>query len=148
MSMHTNEQLLALITLWMNARPIGFAGSREPREIPDALLATITNIEPYRSQAIVDARAYLALPKMVGIGLIYEIVEPVSIVPFDRWDTSISPLKIKLLWSRTMDSGFTDYSHEHLHRVALEGDRWKIISVWDDALRKESSMFLEYLRKL
>jgi hypothetical protein len=123
------------------------AGAREPREIPDTLLATITNVEPYRSQAIVDARAYLALPKMVGIGLIYEIVDPVSIAPFDRWDTSISPLTIKLRWSQTMYSGFTDYSQEQLHRVAVEDDQWKIISVWDDALRKESFMFLEQLKR-
>ena len=146
--MHSHEHLLALIELWMEARPIGLAGNHEPRAVSEALLATITTREPYRSQAIADAREYLAMPKLVGIGLIYEIVDPVAIVPFDMWDSSISRLTIKLLWSRTMDSGFTDYAYDQLDRVAVEDNRWKNVSVWDEASRKESLMFLEQLRRL
>jgi hypothetical protein len=146
--MQSNEQLLALIAAWMNARPIGLSGSKAPREVPDALLATITSQEPYRSQVIADARQYLALPRMVGIGLIYEIVEPIASAPFEVWDSSISPLTIRLLWSRTMDSRFNEIAYEHMHRLALEDRQWKLVSLWDDALRKESLLFLEQLRRL
>jgi hypothetical protein len=111
------------------------------------LLATITAVEPYRSQAIDDARWYLAMPKLAGIGLTYQIVDPVSIVRFEGWEASISPLQTLLRWSITMDSGFNDGAYEYLHRVAVEDDQWKIISIWDDALRNESLMFLEQLRK-
>ena len=146
--MQSHEQLLALIAAWLDARPIGLSGSRAPREVPDALLATITSREPYRSQVIADVRQYLALPRMVGIGLIYEIVEPIASAPFELWDSSISPLTIRLLWSRTMNSGFDEIAYEHVHRVALEDQQWKIVSLWDDALRKESLLFLEQLRGL
>jgi hypothetical protein len=146
--MQSHEQLLALIAAWMDARPIGLSGPQTPRDVPDALLATITSVEPYRSETIADARQYLALPRMIGIGLIYEIVEPVATAPFDLWDISISPLTIRLLWSRTMDSGFNELAYEHIHRVALEDQQWKIVSLWDDALRKQSQLFLEQLRRL
>lgn len=148
MTLPNYEQLLGLITLWMDARPIGLAAMRELRAVPDALLATITSSEPYRQQAITDAQTYLALPKLVGIGLRYEIVEPVTIAPFEQWAAAISPLTIRCRWSRTMDSDFTDYTDERLHCVAIENDRWKIMSLWDDLVRNESLLFLAQLRRL
>jgi hypothetical protein len=143
--MHVHEQLLAMITTWMNARPLGLAGPHAPREIPADLLATITSAEPYRTQVIADAREYLALPRMVGVGLIYELVEPLDGEPFEQWDTTISPLTIRLLWSRTMDSGFNEQAYEYVHRVGLEAGQWKIVSLWDATLRKQSLQFLELL---
>ena len=145
--MHSHEQLLALIAAWMGARPLGLAGAQGPRDVPEALLATITSVEPYRSQTLADAREYLALPRMVGIGLVYELVEPQAHGPFELWDISISPLTIRLLWSRTMDSGFNELAYEHIHRVALEDQQWKIVSLWDDALRQQSLQYLEQLRR-
>src|SRR5262245_48319125 len=144
--MPSQDQLLALSALWLDARPMVFAGSYEPRDVPDALLATITATEPYRSQAIDDARYYLAMPKLAGIGLTYQIVEPISIVRFEGWESSVSPLQILLLWSQAMESGFNDAAYEYLQRVAVEDDQWKIVSIWDDASRKESLMFLERLK--
>jgi hypothetical protein len=146
--MHSYDQLLTLIAAWIDARPLGLAGAHGPRDIPDALLATITSVEPYRGQTIADAHAYLTLPRIVGIGLMYELVEPLAISSFEQWDTSISPLTVRLLWSHTMDSGFNEAADEYVHRVALEAGQWKIVSLWDDTLRKQSLLFLEHLRRL
>jgi hypothetical protein len=148
MIMPNYQQLLALAKLWLDARPLGLAGSHGPRTVPDALLATITAVEPYRSQAIDEARTYLATPKLAGIALTYQLAEPISIVRFERWETSISPLKILLRWSLTMDSDFNDAAYEYLHRVAVEDAQWKIVSIWDDTLRKEHLLYIEQLKRL
>ena len=33
--------------------------------------------------------------------------------------------------------GFNEIANEHMHRVALEDQQWKIVILWDDVLRNE-----------
>ncbi|MEW6735378.1 MAG: hypothetical protein AB1489_29070 [Acidobacteriota bacterium] len=144
------RHLQQLVTVWLDARPIGslFSTSFETADISDDLLATITNKEPYRCQAIKDAGIYLSMPKFVGIGLCYEIVEPISIVSYQEWDKTISPLTVRLLWSTTMSNGFTESSIEQFERVALESNEWKIVSIWSVSTRAETLAQYEVIKRI
>jgi hypothetical protein len=79
--------------------------------------------------------------------LTYDLPSPIVVAPFDLWSESISPLRVKLLWSETMSAGFTDYAYETFHRVALEDGCWKMIHLWDDVARTESLRMLDLLRQ-
>ena len=141
------SQLLALIGLWIEARPFIVASSADTGALPPRIVATITAREPDRSQALQDARTFLALPKPIGLGLTYAIPDSIVVAPFETWPESISPLRVKLLWSETMSAGFTDYAYESFHRVGREEGRWKMIHLWDDVARTDSLRTLDLLRQ-
>ncbi len=126
-------QLLTLVRLWIEARPFGllpvYAPSDDaPPALAPTLAATVTDVEPYRSQTRQAAAFYLAMPKPVGLGLTCTLIEPVVIAPYGPWSASISPLRIRLRWSHTMSDGFTDAAEEIIERVAWEANAWKIVT--------------------
>lgn len=110
----------------------------EVQDVPTRLQATITSTEPYRSQALADARLFLILPKPIGFGLTPVLRGAPTIVPFDCWREKISLLRLKLRWSERMDDDFSDSADETLHRVGREDGRWIIVQLWDEALRQRS----------
>lgn len=130
--------LQALVERWMEVRPINFPSTMtiQEKEIPEHLLDTITRHEPYRSRVLADGRLWLGIPLLAGIGLEYELVEPV-VEPFGQWSESISGLKIRLTWARDMTGQEIDYRFETIHRVAYEDNQWRLLSLWDDATRAD-----------
>ncbi len=133
-SPHT-PALQRLADRWIRARPIVGPLLFVPRDVPAELLDVITQCQPHREQALADARIWLGMPTMTGIGLQVDVVEPIHIAPFDDWGESISPFPMKLRWSRTMDAGFTDESTAVIERIAYEDGQWRIISFFNDADR-------------
>lgn len=148
-------QLIALLTLWIEARPFGLPSmtvAGGTRNIPPSLLSTITVVEPYRGQVLHDAHYFLSFPKPVGLGLTCEISEPGIAAPFEGWHVSISPVRVKLLWSDTFsDANFTGFAYETFQRVALEDDQWKVVRLWDaetlQAYLRSMEQFAQFLKQ-
>jgi hypothetical protein len=129
--------LQRLAEQWIRARPIMGPLPFVPRDVPAELVGAITQRRPYRTQALADARIWLGMPTMTGIGLQVAVVEPVRIAPFEDWAESISPFPIKLRWSRTMDAGFTDEGTAVLHRIAFEDGQWRVVTFFNNTDRDE-----------
>lgn len=120
----------------MRARPLVRANSDRPkRDIPVHLAAALTRHEPYRTQALTDARLFLATPLLAGIGLEFELVSPLEPFPYAHWSETISPLQIRLTWMRTMAGDQIDWAYEGIERVAFEDGEWRIVCFWNDVDR-------------
>lgn len=132
--------LLALLQPWFCTRPVGAFWDFTPqpiREVPARLVATITHNEPYRSQALQDAVLWLQLPLLVGIGLEAIPVEPFVIRAVEHWKEVVSPLAVRLEWSRTMAGDEIDWTSDGIHCVAREAGQWRMVSLFSDAGRDE-----------
>jgi len=145
------EQSLAsglqdLIETWMRSKPLFTPNPFEivERDVPPHLAASITRYEPYRVQALADARIFLGIPLMAGIGLEFEIPEPIEMVPFAQWAQTISPLRIRLTWMRTMAGDIIDTSESTIARVGREAGEWRIISFFDEADRQAMAKWRSY----
>jgi hypothetical protein len=130
--------LLNLLQPWFWARPSGIPWEPAPQpitEVPASLGATITHHEPYRSQALQDALLWLQLPLIVGIGLEAIPVEPFVIRAEEHWEEAVSPLFVRLCWSRTMAGDEIDWTSDGIHCVAREAGQWRIVGLFSDAER-------------
>lgn len=149
--MDTEESLEKLVMLWVSQRPFTSLFDSvlidfHTTEIPQSLMHTITNKEPYRSQVVADARMFLSIPLLFGIGAYIEISKPVDSIPFHDWQQTISPLKAILHWSRTMSGDNSEYHDIEMNRVAFEDDQWKIVRIWDDKGREQTIQAIEMIR--
>lgn len=145
------EQSLAsgiqdLIETWMRAKPLSMPNPFEivERDVPPHLAASITRHEPRRTQALADARIFLGIPLMAGIGLEFEIPEPIEMVPFGQWAQTVSPLRIRLTWMRTMAGDIIDSSQTTIACVGREDGEWRIISFFDEADRQAMAAWRKY----
>ena len=136
--MDTTAALTALVQEWLEQRPMSVdirTYSFEPVDIPDVLSPTITDVEPYRSQVIDDARQWLAFPIFRGLAVEYG-VEDFEIVRADAWESTISPLRFWASWASVMsamDPAYdVEYHRERWERVVHEDGRWKIAVFWSD----------------
>lgn len=132
--------LLDLLRQWFWSRPIGLPwepASHFITEVPASLAATLTYHEPYRSQALLDALLWVQLPLLVGIGLDAIPVEPFVIRVVDHWEEAVSPLGVRLCWSRTMAGDDIDWTSDAIHCVAREAGQWRIVSLFSDTARGE-----------
>ena len=150
--MSLTESLEELVMLWVVQRPQGIIFNADfenlgSTEIPSPLISTVTSKEPYLSQVLADAKIYLRCPALFGLGRNIELKEPLEVVPFHGWGRTISPLKFRVRWSATMGGDNSEYVDDEINRVAFEGDRWKIVSMWDERTREDTLKFIEWLRK-
>lgn len=150
--MDSEESLEQLVLLWVVQKPFAslfdsaFLASH-PAQIPHSLMNTITNKEPYRSQVVADAKIFLRIPVLHGIGMNIEIRTPIHTIPFRDWQQTICPLKAVIRWSRTMSGDNSEYQDIEIHRVVLEDDQWKIARIWDDKGRKQTMEDIEMIRE-
>ena len=151
--MYIEESLKELVMLWVLQRPAArtlfdlASVDFDNTEIPQPLMNTITNKEPYRNQVLADAKILLRIPTGCGIGINVEISKPFEIVPFQDWEQAISPLKAVIHWSLTMSGDNSQSNHTEIDRVAVEDDRWKIASIWSDKEREETIKQIEMIRE-
>jgi hypothetical protein len=116
--------------------------------VPPELLRTITRHEPYRQQALSDAQLYLSFPTETGLGLEIDLVEPLTLAPFDPWSRSLSPLQFHLSWMRTMTGDVIDRRTEQFHRVVWEDGAWKIAAFWSDEERAVNLAAIEQIKAI
>ena len=64
------DQVRQLLTLWIDSQDYAY---QAVDGVPADLLDKITIVEPWRRQAIEDARLLLSLPRQLGIGLEYHV---------------------------------------------------------------------------
>src|SRR4051812_15589145 len=106
------HELVDLARTWIEARPFGLPCAEDVAAIPARLQALLTTVEPYRSQALADARRFLALPKPIGLGLTVTLAALTEATPCAGWARSIRPLQLHVAWAERMDGGFTDSADE------------------------------------
>lgn len=147
---HTLEtELCALVWEWFTRRPMSAKISPSfatPVEVPDDLLAGITSVEPYRSRVVEDARQYLAIPHMTGIGLTIGAENPTE-APFGEWERAVSPFTFWARWYLHMDGRGVESREEEWDLVVFEDGRWKIASLWTDATRDRTRGEMDMIRK-
>ena len=152
--MDIEESLEELVMLWVLQRPVAVtlfdlaSVDFDNTEIPQSLMNTITNKEPYRSQVLAYAKILLRIPTMCGMGINVEISKPFEIVPFHDWEQTISPLKAVIHWSLTMSGDNSQYNRAGIDRVAFEDERWKIASILNDKEREETIKQIEMIREV
>jgi len=142
------HELVDLARTWVEARPFGRPRADDVAVIPAPVQALLTTVEPYRSQALADARRFLALPKPIGFGLTATLAALPETAPCAGWARSIRLLQLHLAWAERMDGGYTDSADETIAQVAWEDGRWVVVQLWDAALRRQAEAWLARCRQV
>ena len=142
------DQVRQLLTLWIDSQDYAY---QAVDGVPAHLLDKITIVEPWRRQAIEDARLLLSLPRQLGIGLEYHVEDELVPVAFGDWQETLQGVRLRISWSETMDSGAsgmpnTDQNVVHtFERLVREDGEWRFAEIWDDKNRQEMLMWAEVL---
>ena len=95
----------------------------------DRVASTITNVEPFRSQALSDAELYLQMPVLTGIGATLRMLPLPRAVAFESWPVTFAPFDFQVRWSRTMSDGFNEHVAFSLARVAVSDFEARVVAV-------------------
>ena len=95
--------------------------------IPDSLLPTITAVEPYRTQATAQAGQWLNTLWPILFGPEILLPDNLPMVPFARWQHTISPVSFKVWWTRDMAGHENEVASGVIHRAAVENGQWRIV---------------------
>ncbi|MEZ4451451.1 MAG: hypothetical protein R3B09_18420 [Nannocystaceae bacterium] len=139
----------ALVEAWLGfpGRQLDF--SRRPPDaapIPDALAATITRVEPYRSRVLADAALWsrLGVPP-TGVGTEH-ILRPLPRPrPYDGWEHTLQPVALRVEWARTMVGLEVDYYCFALERLVHEDGEWRVAELYSDQDRETVRKVIEFL---
>lgn len=119
----------------------------DPFELPARLLQRITAREPERAQALADARLWLSVPVLYGIGLTVAIREPLDVARFAGWERSIANVAVDVTWCHDMSCQETEGLQIHLHRLAFEDGGWRVVQLLDERSRAELAAQIALFRQ-
>lgn len=123
-------------------------GLIENPKLPDWVLEKITSVEPFRAQVIEDATLYWAMPMPFGFGMELFVPENIEISPFQNWQETIRNFTAKMEYCEDM-SGRECYRYEvKLERIGRENDEWRIIEIFDQTERAQTTKVFEFLKNL
>lgn len=145
-----DENLKILMSDWAfrRGREASATAFLENPEIPEDCLAQITAVEPFRSQAIEDAKIYYSMPHALGFGMELFFPETVGIVSFESWSETIHRFTAQMEYHERMDgTGYVGYEVK-LERVGLEGGAWRIIEIFGAEERARMRKILQAMKEL
>ncbi|MEZ4868412.1 MAG: hypothetical protein R3C14_44195 [Caldilineaceae bacterium] len=143
--------LTALAWTWVTSNQGALHNAQlDQAVVPDAIVARVTVHEPYRTQALADAKLWMGIPMLFGIGLEVTVLEPLVVEHFDRWLKSIYGVRINVNWAYDMSGQQTEGFKTRLARVGFEDGGWRIIQVMEDAertaMRAQMQLVTQWLR--
>lgn len=101
--------------------------------LPDWVLDKITSIEPFRSQAIEDAKIYWAMPMPFGFGMELFLPEKIETSPFQDWQETIHNFTAQMEYCERMDCLDCHRYDIKLERIGYEKGEWLIIKVFNES---------------
>lgn len=139
----------ALVEAWLGfpGRPLDFSRPPPPATpLPEALLATLTREEPYRSQVLEDAALWsrLGVPQ-TGIGTEH-ILRPLPRPrPFGAWEHTLQPVALRVEWARTMVGLEVDYYCFAIERLVHEDGAWRVAELYSAQDRETVRKVIDFL---
>lgn len=143
------KALTDLAWTWFRARKLGggLLAALEPVTVPESLAATVTREQPFRRQALDDARYWLAVPQPLGLGMeVYLEEGDLAIRPAPPWSASVAPLRFVASWADRMDAWSQQVESARLSiaQVASEDGEWRVVALWTPEERRQHMKFLEW----
>lgn len=126
-------ELIELVQQWICARVEG-----AEQTVPESLEATVTRRKPWRAATLDDARYFLALPRLYGIGMQILIRTELFSAPFADWPASVAPLDFRVEWKRDMPGTAFDSFDGSFARVGLEDGCWRLVTIWEEPEREQN----------
>jgi hypothetical protein len=145
----TDENLKTLMSEWAfrRGREASATDFLENPEIPEDCLARITDCEPFRSQAIEDAKIYYSMPFAIGFGMELFFPDAVEIVPFQSWRETIHALNAQMKYCERMDDADYIGYEVRLERVGREDGEWRIIEAFGAGERGRRRKILQSMKE-
>lgn len=144
-----DENLKILMSDWAfrRGRETSATEFLENPKIPETCLAQITEVEPFRAQAIEDAKIYYSMPHGFGFGMELFFPERVEIVSFQNWRETIHALNAQMEYCERME-GTTSVRYDvKLERIGRENGAWRIIEVFDATERERMQKMLPAMKE-
>lgn len=144
----TRDSLVALVEQWLRAQPIASGLTVEDParvNLPASLVVTITKEQPWRQQALEDARCFLASSTFYGWGMEVLLESDLRPTHHDLWSVCVSPLRFRTAWPRSGNMGGSevDFNDGEFERVAVEDGCWRVVEVWNRNTREQYRTVVE-----
>ena len=144
-----DENLKTLLSDWAfrRGREASVTDFLENPKLPETCLAQITGVEPFRAQAIADAKIYYSMPHGLGFGMELVFPDAVEIVSFQSWRETIHQFTAQMEYCERMDGTDCVRYDVKLERIGRENGAWRIIEVFDAAKRAEMRKILPAMKE-
>jgi hypothetical protein len=109
----------------------------ENPHLPLTIQAQITDIEPFRSRAIEDAKLHYAMPIPFGFGMEMYLPKTFELVPYGEWRETIENLTFQVEYCKKIDGTDCRRYNLKIARIGRENGSWKIIEAFDEEERAE-----------
>ena len=149
MTQQGDQELIALVHLWMSHKPTGGLtsdGASRSSTVPEELVATMSGSD---EQLLADAKMWLTIAGPVGLGLRYELRD-CHIRRDEQGREMIAPFRFQAQWATsmsTMASGWEHHDYDFAKLVKEEG-RWKVAAIFDESQRDELSRQMKIVEAL
>lgn len=145
-----DENLKTLIADWAFrcGREASATEFLENPNLPETCLAQLTNVEPFRSQAIEDAKIYYSMPHGFGFGMELFFPEQVEIVSFQSWRETIYAFTAQMEYCVRTDGADCVRYDVKLERVGRENGAWRIIEIFNAAERVRMQKIIPAMKQI
>ncbi len=146
----SDEKLQKLIYDW--AFRVGRENSAvtllEDPPLPVWLLESITIYEPFRAQAIADAKLYWSIPLPFGFGMELFFPKSFEIASFQNWHESIHEFSAEMEYCERMDGMNCSRYAVTLERLGRESGAWRLIEIFNEKEREQTQKMFRFFKDL